>query len=208
MDSITMQDFIDLIKLNINHNKELTIVEVGSLNGDDSTLLKNTFPNSQVHTIEALPDNYENYIKNNELINSYNIAITDYNGVTNFHVKNINGIHGILNRGDEYGTKVIQIPCMTLDTFCDDNNIENIDILKIDVEGSIYEVLKGMENILSKVGIMHIETEFHEFFKNQKLHDEVEKILIDNNFKLLKITYADILKDKKQSDSVWINKNI
>ena len=62
--------------------------------------------------------------------------------------------------------------------------------------------------MLKKTKIMHIETEFFEFFEDQKLHDVVEKLLKDNNFELLKITYAPILENKIQSDSVWINRNL
>ena len=208
MDSITMDDFIKIIKQNLNYNKNLTILEVGSLDGNDSLKLKNEFPDSTVHTIEALTSNYNKYLKNEDRINSYNITITDYDGVVDFYVKNINGIHGIYNRGDEYGSDVIKVPCSTLDSFCETNDITKIDILKIDVEGATYDVLQGMNKILPFVKIMHIETELYPFFENQKLHSEVESFLIENDFELLKITFADILKDKKQSDSVWINRKI
>ena len=45
----------------------------------------------------------------------------------------------------------------TLDNFCLKNNLEEIDILKIDTEGSEMEVFEGGKNILKKTRIIQVE---------------------------------------------------
>jgi len=203
-ESITMVDYLDLI----NENLDVVncVVEIGSMDGFDSIFFKNQFPDAEVFTIEGLPDNYEKYLANKNEINTFCIVITDYCGTIDYYVKNINGIHGIFDRGASYGTHKIQLECKTLDFFCEENNITRIDVLKIDVEGATLNVLNGMSGILPNVKMMHIETEDYPFFTGQFLHNEVENFLINNNFKLLKITKAEIIKDGFQYDSVWINK--
>ena len=46
--------------------------------------------------------------------------------------------------------KTFEVKTDTLDNYCEENNIDNIDILKIDTEGSELEVLEGAKNILKK----------------------------------------------------------
>jgi len=87
-------------------------------------------------------------------------------------------------------------------------NIPNIDILKIDVEGATYDLLLSLEENLSNIKIMHIETETYPFFESQILHNEVCLFLIKNNFILIDITFCEITPNNYQSDSVWINNNI
>lgn len=51
------------------------------------------------------------------------------------------------------------IRSIKLDDFCRENNIQQIDLLKIDVEGHELEVLKGFENYIrqNKVNMIHFE---------------------------------------------------
>lgn len=49
---------------------------------------------------------------------------------------------------------------VTLDDYCETNQITNIDLLKIDVEGNEYNVLKGSEEMLSRNAVHLIAFEF------------------------------------------------
>lgn len=49
----------------------------------------------------------------------------------------------------------------TLDIFCAENGIRQIDLLKIDVEGFEYNVLKGAQNVLMKGAIKAIQIKRH-----------------------------------------------
>lgn len=209
---ITMHDYLSIIKDNLDIHDIRFIIEVGSLDGKDSLFFRKHFPNAYIYAIEGLPDNYEKFLKNMNEIETFNIVIADYIGRTNYYVKNINGLHGIYDRGKNLGNKIIELPCITLDCFCENNNVPGIDILKIDVEGATLNVLKGMKNILPKVKIMHIETETYPFFKGQALHNEVVSYLQEKNFSLLDISRVEIRTEPErgrfQMDSVWINKNV
>jgi len=206
--SITVDRFIKIIKENLDENSIKTIFEIGAMDGKDSLLFKEVFPDAEVYTFEGLLDNYENYLKNLKTINGFNLILNNYNGEVIFHKKRINGIHGILDRGEIYGTEKIVYPCKRVDSVCNSLNVEQIDVLKLDVEGSTYEVLEGFGNILQHVKIMHIETEDGELFKNQKLDDCVCEFLQNNNFKCIEKAGTIIQDGKRQFDSVWINERI
>lgn len=204
--SIDMPEFINIAKkycVNVD-----TIFEVGSLNGEDSLLFKSNFPEANVYTFEGLPDNYNEYLENFKQLNSFNKVIFNYDGETIFYKKNINGIHGVFDRGTMYGTETLTLECNRLDTVCSGLNVDHIDMIKIDVEGATYEVLEGMGHLLDTVRIMHIETEDYQFFKGQKLDNDVTALLSDRGFTLIKKTSCLISDSGYQFDSIWVNNEL
>jgi FkbM family methyltransferase len=201
-----MESFMTLSKEYFHKDDIKNIMEIGSLDGVDSLLFKNHYPDANVFCIEGLPDNYNQYLKDLTNITPINAVIADYDGIIKYHHKNINGIHGILDRGQEYGSKVLELPCYTIKTICEYYKIISIDIVKIDVEGATYEILNSMGDILKTIKIMHIETESYPFFNNQKLHDTVSDFLIEKGFTMIDMSSVNIA-GGLQHDSVWINKN-
>lgn len=201
---INMFEFVELIRRHCPDPR--CIVEVGSMDGKDSLFFKKTFPNAEVYAIEGLPENYE-IIKKIKCINSIQSVISSQDGNIKFYKKDINGLHGIYDRGSIYGTQVIDMPCFTLKRILKENGINKIDVMKIDVEGATFDVLKGMGDIISEVGIMHIETESYPFFKGQKLHKDVVSLLYSKGFELVKRSQVKINENGFQYDSVWISKS-
>jgi FkbM family methyltransferase len=201
---INMEEFVSITKKYFKDEDIQVIMEIGSLDGKDSIYFKNCFPNSKVYCIEGLPENYEKYLRHQTTVTPINAVIADYDGQIIYHKKNVNGIHGIFNRGDQYGNDKLDLKCMTVQTLCKKHKIQSIDLIKIDVEGATYEVLNGMGDMINNIKIMHIETESYPFFEFQKLDKEVFNFLINKNFTMIDKTSVDINK-QKQHDSVWIN---
>jgi len=181
------------------------IFEVGSMDGADAFYFKSVFPNSKVIAIEALPENCL-VMAGKPGIVVINTVINNYDGQTLFHRKNINGIHSIFDRGEEYGTDIAVIPCKRLDTLCKELDITAIDMIKIDVEGASMEILEGMGDLLSTIKIMHIETESHEFFAKQRLHADVVRTLSESGMEMIDITSGEIYSGCYQYDSVWVRR--
>jgi len=204
--SITMIDFINHINKYINTTNLQTIFDVGSMNGDDAEILVNSFKHMKCYAIEGLKDNFELYIKNKKNIIGVNRVIASYDGKIKFHQKNINGIHGIYDRGQIYGNICHIYQCSTLKTIMKEFDIPIIDIIKIDVEGATYDALISLEKHIENIKIMHIETETYPFFEGQVLHNNVCDFLEKHNFELIEITFAEITHNNYQSDSVWVNK--
>lgn len=202
---ISQEEFLEMISERFADDQINNIMEIGALDGKDSAKFKDRYPHANVYTIEGLPDNYEEFLTGRTDIIPINIVMTDYDGVVDYHKKEVNGIHGIFNRGDKYGTDKLEgVPCKTFETVCAEYGIDGVDFVKIDVEGATYEVINGMGGEIEKIKIMHIETESHPFFEGQKLHDEVCELLESKGFKLLELTEV-IIEGGKQHDSVWIN---
>ena len=103
----------------------------------------------------------------------------------------------------------INVQTQTLDNFCLEEKINNIDVLKIDTEGNELNVLKGAKKLLEQNKINIIYTEISE---TKKRFLEKEKSVIDflnsYNFELKKkyqIKSFSILSGLKASDNLFIN---
>ena len=69
--------------------------------------------------------------------------------------------------------------------YINNNNIKNIDFLKIDTEGYELNVLQGSKHILKKINYVIIENQFFTMYLNSKFK-KCDTLLLKNNFKLLK----------------------
>jgi FkbM family methyltransferase len=205
--------FVDkFLKSILLPNETYNFIEIGALDGDDSYYFSKKFPKSNIYCIEGSTEVYKSILsKKNYDFKIFNTCIFNYNGKVSYHLKKtkneglFSGIHGVYNRGNIYGIEVETVECKTLDKFCEEENLLYIDVAKIDVEGATFDILNNMD-MLSKIKIMHIETEDYPFFENQKLDKEVCKLLNDKNFKcLFKTGFSPEYHNGKQYDSVWIN---
>ena len=77
----------------------------------------------------------------------------------------------------------VDVEAVTLDSFCQQNNIENIDYLKLDIEGSELEVLVGSSRLLENKAIRHLQF-------------EISKPMLEGCKKKAKLVF-DFLKSKK-----------
>jgi FkbM family methyltransferase len=191
-------------------DSHIIFMEIGALDGKDSNYVKMQYTNSTVYCIEGSKQIFDTILsKKNYGFNIYNTCIYKHDGEITYHMKNnlYSGIHGVYDRGQMYGGDVDIVKCQTLDTFCAENGIDHIDILKIDVEGATFDVLNNMK-MLNKIKIMHIETEDYPFFDGQILDKDVENLLKDNGFKLICKTGYNPTEQGKQYDSVWVNMEI
>lgn len=106
----------------------------------------------------------------------------------------------------------IQVNTRTLDTFCDENKITNIDLLKIDAEGNEKNILLGSEKLLKESRINSIYVEIAETKKNfEEKKSSIENYLRAYNFELkfsLPIKSFSFLSNLKATDNLFINTNL
>ena len=83
----------------------------------------------------------------------------------------------------------------------EENMINEIDLLKIDVEGATHQVLDGFGKKLKNVKSIQLEAELQPFWEDSMLWNDLKIYLEKNNFKCK--WYNNI--GDAQTDSVWIN---
>ena len=84
----------------------------------------------------------------------FSLALSDKNGEANFYESD--KVHGWSGLIEIENFKEYPVETITLDSFCTLHEIKEIEVLKIDVQGWEYAVLKGAERLLNTKAIHHI----------------------------------------------------
>ena len=97
-----------------------------------------------------------------------------------------------------FPTRKITVNAITGKDLLDKIN-KPIEICKLDVEGATYEVLQSFGDSIHKIKSFHLETEQHQFWVNQKTHNDVCEFMRLNGYHLLWTANK-----HPQTDSVWV----
>lgn len=133
------------------------IIDVGANLGLFSLVVRDRFPNRRIIAFEPAPSTFAALSKNiarNSATNveCHQLAVADHDGTSSFVVleharaNSAIGVAGFLP-----GAESIQIGCTTLDRFVSVAKLEQIGLLKVDVEGFEISVFRGAEHVLSRV---------------------------------------------------------
>ena len=105
----------------------------------------------------------------------------------------------------------INVETKTLDLFCDENKVNNIDLLKIDAEGNEKNILLGSQKLLSENRIHSIYVEIADTKDNfNDKTDFIIKHLQQFGFELkisLPIRSFSFLSNLRATDNLFVNKN-
>ena len=173
VDRFLMNDFTDKIVKILNKDKKkgnLIIFDIGCFRGNFSLNLKKKIDkDSDFYLFDANP---ELKIKD---FKYENIAISDEIGTSKFNLNTFfpssgsslkdiikndiiwNITRRLLSFNPLKTFKTIEVETSTIDIICNKNNINKIDVLKIDTEGSELSVLKGATNMLKNTKIILVE---------------------------------------------------
>jgi len=194
----------------INSNQIKTIFELGSRDLIDAIKLLDYFQHSQVYAFECNPDCIiecnNNMCKlderrkkrlflidkavsiNNSKVLFYPFDLEKYNNMGSSSMLKID--FSLRNENDpdynrENPQKEITVAGIRLDTFIDENYIENIDLLCIDLQGYELNAIKSLGNHLHKVKYIITECSIISTYTNGSIFNELNDYLTDYNFKYI-----------------------
>lgn len=201
----SMFEFADWIT-NWSDLKVENIFEIGANYAQDAEALMFKFKltSKDVWVFEAHPDLYKK-IKELHSFNAFPYAVYNQKTQLKFNICPSTGANtgtsSLLKHKSNPLENEVLVDAVRMDDFMNEHNIEKIDFLKLDVEGSNYEVIEGFGSRLKDVNSIHIEAEHEPLWEGQKLYKDIAKLLSDNDFELVKFQ-----RYKSQSDSFWIQK--
>ena len=142
----------------INHHQldPKIIIDIGACWGEFSLFFAKEFPKSKIFSIEGSPLNYntlEENVRTNEtlgkIIKTYNYIITDFDGVEKIsnNLNTMNTLKSVENTQDQF----VQVKSKKLISFLLDQDIKEIDFIKIDIEGSELKLLDDLKTINFKL---------------------------------------------------------
>ena len=138
--------------------KGMTCLDVGGNIGYYTLLESKIIGNEgKVIAIEPSPPNFQHLKKNLEIqdaknVVAYNFAAGDVDGSVNFLVyPESNGSFTIPDgETTDLPGELIKVPAKRLDTFLEELKIENVDFVRMDVEGYESHIIEGMKNTIKK----------------------------------------------------------
>ena len=147
---------------------------------------------ANIYVFEPLKEFYDiciNRFKKNKKVHSYHFGLADRTFNTHIHVSdNASSIFNV----DGIKTK---ITLKSISDFLNENNIELVDLMKINIEGGEYDLLESLidKGLISK--FRNIQVQFHDF-------------IIDNPRERMENIQKELMKTHKltfQYDFVWEN---
>ncbi|MBU2702291.1 FkbM family methyltransferase [Sporomusaceae bacterium BoRhaA] len=178
-------DVIDTILIKPQHRSEYfikdnnvkTILDIGGNIGTASVFFANLYPDANIYTFEPMPNNFKLLEKNvagYPKVNPYNVALGNKSYQTSIYhspEEDCKGSFSLLTPNKSGCHTDIQVKSVA--EFIAENEIDNIDIIKIDTEGAEYDILAAIPpQILSKT--KWIIGELHNY-KNWELLNLLEK---------------------------------
>jgi len=146
-----------------------TIFDVGANIGYYTVqFARNT--NATIYAFEPMDYQYNTLLRNLELNSVSNVhpikkIVSDSEGKQRIYFSGMENTaaSSVVNETDEFE----EIPAISLDGFCEENQIRKIGLIKIDVEGYEFNVLKGLENMLKNQNVSHLFIEIVERHLNK-----------------------------------------
>jgi FkbM family methyltransferase len=190
--------YYNKIQLEYFENQAPTIFDVGANKGQSIKFFAQIFDNPKIYAFEPSPKTF-GFLKkfvdhmDGTAISIFQIGIGDKEQVLNFYesILSETSTFALPDQNSEYQKRknrvlfqnfesaFTSIPTRvtTIDTFLNENNMESIDVLKIDVEGFELEVIRGAQQALRDGRVKIVQFERHADDMREDTYPTIHKLL-------------------------------
>ncbi|MGQ9721539.1 MAG: FkbM family methyltransferase, partial [Candidatus Jordarchaeum sp.] len=165
------------------------IIDIGANLGYYALLEAKFARNGKVFAIEPVPSNVDLLIKNTKLnkysnIKIFQYAIGDKNGKEKMYISNKSNWASLTKISDTNIINVLDVPVITLDTFVKRFVDKYPTLVRMDVEGYEYNIIKGAKKLLESNKPLRLFIEFHPHLISKDKIMYILHIMEKNNFKI------------------------
>jgi FkbM family methyltransferase len=172
VEQVFNQDEYNIRKMNFEDGD--VVVDIGANVGSVSLYIAKKYPNVKIYSFEAHPINYKNLIRNIESNNitnivAHNLAVSHAdNELINITLSPNNTGSSSIFKSSKTDSELLnfEVNTICLDTIISTNNIKKIKFLKIDCEGSEFDILENFKQIDS-VEVVNMSVEIHTFMESR-----------------------------------------
>ena len=150
----------------LGKDKELFVVDIGANVGSFSLFVLSRFPHARIFAFEPMPNNfallekYKNEL-NLDTLFIHNNAVSDSEGeISLYHnADNAFTTEASINAGTVSGKDEYSVRTVTLENIMNIYEINRVDFLKVDCEGSEYPILYNLDDrIYKSISVIAVET--------------------------------------------------
>jgi FkbM family methyltransferase len=186
-------------------SRDSVILDLGANIGLHSIYFANLAPDGFVLAVEPSLDTFDLLRRNvsgKANIAPLNVAISDKGGVLDFFHASDNAYSSLRDTKRSLIAKTTKVPCMTIDDVAEALRLERVDLVKIDVEGFEYNVLKGMKNVISKFRPI-IFCEIYQGIGSNEAPDETVRLLLDQNYRAFVFHDGEMIEYERHDDDFY-----
>lgn len=184
----------NVIRRTLPHFAPRTVFDVGANIGQSTAALLDLFPGATIHSFEPAPSSFaklsETYgpvadgdvIARTTPVVLHRLAVGDRDA----QVAIMDSPQSVMNKILPDGSPNVRMT--RLDTFCGENEIGQIDYLKIDTEGLDFQVLQGCGHVLGRsISMVECEVSANRYNRYHSPFEDVSQYLYDRGYALFHI---------------------
>ncbi|MDB4766610.1 FkbM family methyltransferase [bacterium] len=185
-----------------------TIFDVGAWVGISALSYSENFPLAKVHVFEPFPESFDKMssaVSVNNMITAVNLAVTDTNGKATFYSNNNETTNSLLpsavnnTKTDFFRQQVqeIEVDTVTLDSYCQQHNVDKINILKMDVQGGELKALAGAAKLLEtqSIDLIYCEVNFTRQYEESPLYHDIAIYLEKYGYRMF--NFSDLITNER-----------
>lgn len=193
------------------------ILNLGCRDGCEAVQFSTIFPNAKIISVEANPNQIEiikSNIKDYQNIQIFNFGASDEDTELDFNVSSTVNVgnssflkpNGAYNNYESMAFHTpIKVKTKRLDNFLKEQQIPQIDILFMDIQGFEGKAVQGLGDYIRNVKILYSEITYKEMYKDQILFDKFDYYMLNKGFHCI---YRDYKHGDFWGDSIYLNSNI
>jgi FkbM family methyltransferase len=193
-----------------SRGEAVTIFDVGAHKGESAEFFHEVFPQARIFSFEPTPNNARIIIEK-KMPNVFvqTIALSNFEGTAEFNVQDIthlSSLHKInlssessMGYAERESHTSIDVEVTRGDLFMRENDIEYIDLLKIDVQANEVSTLDGFSSNLASISVVFVEVSMYDFYEKRSSILRIEETL--KGFELYDI--YEISKNPKTLGTDW-----
>jgi FkbM family methyltransferase len=191
------EPLVDLQYL-LGRDSSLTVFDVGANDGDTSSAILGAFPAAQVIAVEPFDKCCQDLalrFAGNPRVRVENIALGDQPGQAELNLYSGSKMNSLLELDRDpaklmsgfkkMGSAAVRVD--TIDNYCSANQIDRIDLLKVDTQGFDLNVLRGATSMFrdGSIGAVLLEVNFVPMYSRQSSFVELHAYLANAGFRLV-----------------------
>jgi FkbM family methyltransferase len=208
-------------------NKKLVIFDVGAHKGETLKIFKNNFNFEKILCFEPNKKIFKTLIKKYDYLKNSNIFFINCGLSDKIELKQLNVLQDTssstfskINEDSAYFRrkkkiidlfstnafyKKVNVNVKTISYFIRKYNLDRIDILKIDTEGSEFKILNGVEKkYFEKINFIYFEHHYDLMLDKGYKFSDINELLKNNNFKMI---FKIKMKFRKTFEYIYEKKN-
>lgn len=165
------------------------VFDLGANVGVTVRKYRRLFPDAVIYCFEPHKESYQRLLASvigDRAVRSFPVAVSAQVGPQKFYVNELPDTNSLLAANDAGKTRsclrpigCVEVPTTTLEHFCSEHSIDNIQVLKMDIQGGELRALQGASRLLERqaIDLIYTEIAFAKIYEGQPLFFDVAEFL-------------------------------